>query len=358
MQGIMREYILTADIGATNTRIALYSTEIKLIELIEIKTDEIKNKESFVRIIKQKLKKIFSRLQATCIACAGPVNHKLNQVQLTNSHLLINSKHLNEQFKKENISCKDIYLLNDFEALGYGINKILNSSKSSQYSTKELTTIKKGKPVRLKTIALLGAGTGLGKSIAVYNKDKNIYQPFPSEGGHADFPIQNYYELQLAEFIRKQTNYTNLCYEDILSGKGIVHIYDFLYLKYEYNLKKEQLALKKKIDKADDKAALISKNRKTDFLCKETFRLFAKYYAICLRNLALETMPLSGIYIGGGIAAKNADIFNYLFIQEFEKHDVYRHLLKNIPIYLITDKTLSLYGCALYARQKSTSLIY
>ena len=60
MQGIMREYILTADIGATNTRIALYSTEIKLIELIEIKTDEIKNKESFVRIIKQKLKKIIT----------------------------------------------------------------------------------------------------------------------------------------------------------------------------------------------------------------------------------------------------------------------------------------------------------
>ncbi|MBI5392585.1 ROK family protein [Candidatus Woesearchaeota archaeon] len=345
----MQQYILTADIGATNARIAIYSTELKLIRLIEIKTNQIKDTQLFVRIIKQKLIKKTSTLLAVCIACAGPVDHKLNQVQLTNSKLLFDAKSLKTQFQKEKILCEKIFLLNDFEALGYGLNKIFNSQRIRNY---ELITIKKGKQVKNKTIALLGAGTGLGKSIAVYNLQSKMYQPLPSEGGHADFPIQNYFELQLADHIRKQTLHATICYEDLLSGKGIVNIYEFLYPKYQYMLKKEQLNLKKEIDNAKDKAALISMNKKTDFLCKETFKLFVKYYAISLRNLALETMPVSGIYIVGGIAAKNADIFNYLFVQEFETHDVCNELLKNLPIYLIMDKTLSLYGCALYAEKK------
>ena len=70
-----------------------------------------------------------------------------------------------------------------------------------------------------------------------------------------------------------------------------------------------------------------------------------KFYARAARNFALDTLARGGLYIAGGIAAKNRDSFSD-FMTEFVKNEVYKELLSNIPIYLITNYDISLIGSA------------
>jgi len=79
----------------------------------------------------------------------------------------------------------------------------------------------KGRERSLSTKALIGAGTGLGKSILIYDKHFKIYVPIPSEGGHGDFPIQNDFEIKLTKFIKEFRGISQpITYEELLSGRG------------------------------------------------------------------------------------------------------------------------------------------
>jgi glucokinase len=74
------------------------------------------------------------------------------------------------------------------------------------------------------------------------------------------------------------------------------------------------------------------------------------FYARCAKNIALDTLAMGGIYIAGGIAAKNKEIFQTEeFIQSFEASLKRSDVLKQIPIYLIVNYDVSLYGACLAA---------
>ena len=196
------------------------------------------------------------------------------------------------------------------------------------------------------TKAIIGAGTGLGKSILTYDDHFDAYIPIPSEGGHSDLPIENDFEFQLVEFVKKLRGISQpLSYEEVLSGRGLESIY--LFLRNSNRFKETQYT--QEIDNSMDKTPLISKNRKLDETCKEVFRLFTRFYARCAKNFVLDTLSRGGLYIAGGIAAKNLDIFSTEeFINEFENAFNRSDLLKEIPINVITNYNVSLYG-ACYA---------
>ena len=199
----------------------------------------------------------------------------------------------------------------------------------------------------LSTKAILGAGTGLGKSILVYDKHYNIYVPIPSEGGHGDFPAQNDFEIQLLEFIKELRGISQpITYEELLSGRGIESIYLFLQKLQQF----DATNYTEEIDNSQDKVNLISKYRQTDEICKETFRLFTRYYARCAKNFVLDTMATGGLYIAGGIASKNKEIFqSNEFLNEFENAYRRSDVLKKVPIYIILNYDVSLYGACLAA---------
>ena len=79
----------------------------------------------------------------------------------------------------------------------------------------------------------------------------------------------------------------------------------------------------------------------------DTYLLFTKLYAKCAKNLALDTISVGGIYVAGGIAAKNIEMFKQpIFVETFTKSHFHSELLKDIPVYVITDYKISLYGAA------------
>jgi glucokinase len=95
------------------------------------------------------------------------------------------------------------------------------------------------------------------------------------------------------------------------------------------------------------KANIIASYKETDACSKETFEKFARFYGRCARNFALEVLALGGVYIAGGIAAKNPDILQgESFLSEFLKHETMKFLLEKIPIYVVVDYNVSLYGAA------------
>ena len=127
---------------------------------------------------------------------------------------------------------------------------------------------------------------------------------------------------------------------DVLSGEGLENIYAFLRRGKRF----EETVFTKEIDKSKNKPELISKYRKVDKTCKETFGIFKIAYAKFAKNMALDALALGGVYIAGGIAPKNTDIFDREFIKIFEESHKMRHVLRKIPVYLITNCDVGLLG--------------
>ena len=335
-------YVLGADVGGTNTNIAIAgikNSKPSLLFSLDFKTQEL---ESMIPPIIETLayaeEKYNIMVGLACFGVAGPVSTR-DSIELTNVKFNINRDEIIEKTTLETVS-----IINDFEALGYGLNLLDTKNKMDLFEVRN----KKSQDYYLSsTKALIGAGTGLGKSVLIYDKNLDIFVPLPSEGGHGDFPPQNDFEMELVQFIKKSRLISQpLTYEELLSGRGIENIYLFLRNSKQFETTKHT----HEIDKVAERVSLISKYREIDETCKETFRLFTKYYARCAKNFVLDTMATGGLYIAGGIASKNKEIFNSEeFYNEFENAYRRRELLKEIPLYVITNYDLSLIGACLAA---------
>ncbi|MFZ0035559.1 MAG: glucokinase, partial [Sedimentisphaerales bacterium] len=100
----------------------------------------------------------------------------------------------------------------------------------------------------------------------------------------------------------------------------------------------------------EDKPALISKNAKDNKTCRDIMSLFVKMYGRFAGGLAIIFLALGGVYLAGGIVTKNEWLFSEdnLFMKNFETNynPNIRPLLKKIPVYIIKDYSISLYGAA------------
>ena len=184
----------------------------------------------------------------------------------------------------------------------------------------------------------MGAGTGLGKSILRWIDERDRYIPVASEGGHADCAVQTRLELDFIDFIRQEESRDcNISWEDVLSGYGIQRMYRFFSarngLSDGKNISPDEIFARR----SDDKRAW------------QTFELYTILYSRCAKNFALDSLCLGGLYVAGGIAAKNVQIFELpAFYAEFINCGKQAELLKNIPIWVIADYNVSLYGAAEY----------
>lgn len=326
------------DIGGTNTNIGVAGIQENKPELLfslEFNSSEL---DSITPVIVEALKysqeKYLIEITSACIGAAGVVSQKEGSVELTNVSWNVSLEKI-----LQNTSLKKVLILNDFQLIGYGLNIIKDG---------DLHIIRSVKNPEIKlTKAIIGAGTGLGKATVIYNEQLQAYIPIPSEGGHGDFPIISVEDQQLANFIKeKQGIQQPLTYEEVLSGRGLENIYLFLKEKNP-NLDSNYT---NEIDASSEKANLISKYKNVDEVCKETFKIFTRYYGRCAKNFVLDTMATGGLYIAGGIASKNKEIFTSNdFISEFENAYRRSDVLENTPIFLIENYDVSLYGACFAA---------
>ena len=328
------ETILVGDIGGTNSNFGIFAHTNKGLQLlfsIHIKSQKItKFIDAVQQVIKYVKEKYNISVKKCCFAAAGVPSEDRMRCKPTNLGFAIDAQ---EILDKTGLTCA--FIANDFEVIGYGFDGI---------DQKDLVLVNKGKPRREGTKAILGAGTGLGKCIMVYNKELGRYQPVASEGGHADFAAQDQLDIDLIEFIKDKEKLTcPVSWEDVLSGEGIKRMYQF------FVQKNQTVKANKKISHDGPHPDEIFNSRHLDEHAFKTFELYSIYYARCAKNFALDVLALGGVYIAGGIAAKNLPLFEQkCFLNEFTSCGKQQELLKNIPIYVITDYNVSLFGAASY----------
>lgn len=327
---------LVGDIGGTNANFGIFqhnNGKHILLSSIHFKSQEITN---FTDIIKQVIEyaktKYNINIQIACLASAGVVSANRDFSKPTNLKFTIDANDI-----KKNTSLKCVFLANDFEVIGYGLALI---------NPKDLVQVNKGISLHGTNKAIVGAGTGLGKCILLFDKYKDIYEPVASEGGHADFAAQSEIEYELVAFIKKEYQIScNISWEDVLSGTGIQRIYKF------FKMRNSNVTPSEYIKHNGLHPDEIFKSRFLDEHAWNTYETYAHFYARCAKNLALDALARGGIYIAGGIAAKNLELFEQeCFLSEFINCGKQQELLKSIPVYVITDYNVSLYGAAEYMR--------
>ena len=324
--------ILAGDIGGTKTNLALYTYKDGALE-IQVQHQFVSQKyQNFSDVIEEFISSYkIENIEAVCLGIAGPI---INGVcKTTNLPWTIDSKELQ-------IVCNTskVKLLNDLEATAYGM-LYLNEDEFVDVNPN-------GKKVDANR-AVIAAGTGLGEAILFYNGEN--YYPIGSEGGHCDFAAQNSLQDELLVWMRKR-HPEHVSVERLVSGIGIYTIYEFL---KEKNFAKESKIMLE-LNESDDKNAMVTKCAlEGDTLCTEAMKIFVEIYGAETGNLALKSLSLGGVYIGGGIAPK---ILPFLldgnFLNAFAAKGRFQETLINMQIKISLNQNTALLGSAHFAVDK------
>lgn len=276
-----------------------------------------------------------------CFSIAGPVIN--NTCNLTNLSWVLDSKRLQQDLK-----IPAVQLLNDFAAVGYGIPGLEEA---------DLLPLQVNPRQPDAPIAIIGAGTGLGEGFLIPQGDG--YRVFGTEGGHTDFAPRSELEFQLLKYLRDKLNIDRISVERVVSGMGIVAIYQFLRDR-QFMGESSDVATAIRTweaeaglsEKTVDPSAVIAvaAAEQADSLCKKTMELFMELYGTEAGNLALKLLPYGGLYIAGGVAAKNVPLMQSgIFIDAMTDKGRMRPLMEKIPVYLILNQSVGLLGAALCA---------
>ncbi len=317
--------VIAADVGGTKTHLALFKMTGKELSLIEEYKYDSQKYPSFGRIVKDFLKGK-PHVDRLSIGFAGPVLD--NSAKATNLAWMIDTLHL-----KEELNIDDVHILNDLEATAYGLAAL---------GKNDLIALEKGNPERKGNAAIIAPGTGLGEAGLFW--DGKQFHPFATEGGHTDFGTRKEIDIELFKYLRKK--YGHVSWERVVSGMGIFELYNFL---LQYKNVKELDWMEAKIAQGDPAAAVSFGAKNGCPISEETFQLFWRYLAEESANLALKLKATGGLFIAGGIAPKNLDVFNQqLFQRYFYEAGRLRPMLQEVPVHIVLNENTALFGAALY----------
>lgn len=312
--------ILSGDIGGTKT----------LLQIGEMDGDRcrIEREERFVSREFSSFDDLVERfiasdksIDAACFAVAGPVLHGIASV--TNLEWTIHEEDLSKRF---GIRC--VRIVNDFYAVARGV-PLLDQD--------DVVVLNEGNVDRTRPIAILGAGTGLGEAILL--PDIKGWRVVSSEGGHTDFAPTNQEQMELLTFLG--THHHHVSYERVVSGMGIRNIYEFLLSQRGEHL-----------PTVDDIPAHVSKlAEEGDPTALHAFEIFVDAYAAEASNLGLKVLAQGGVYLAGGIAAKNLERFtDGRFMNSFLHKGRFAQLVETFPVAVITNAEIGLRGAAAIAQ--------
>ena len=269
-------------------------------------------------------------IAAACFALAGPVSGR--RVKLTNLPWEVDADALAARFSIPRIS-----LINDFEAVGHGIAALLPG---------DLLALQPGAPQAQGVRVVVGAGTGLG--VAWLSWMNGGYAVHPSEGGHMDFAPTDATQYALLQYL--QQRHGHVSYERIVSGPGLVAIFEFL---RDSGLGSPSAQLIAAMGGGDAAEALARFAQQGDEpIAQKALDLFVRVYGAFVGNLALIALPRGGIYVAGGIAAKIAATMQRGdFMRAFHDKGLYTGLLETLPLHIVTNPQIGLLGASLIARR-------
>jgi glucokinase len=320
--------ILAGDIGGTHARLALFDVsggQYAPVSLTIFPSHEYRNLDAIAAKFVETAK---VHPEAACFGIAGPVVNR--RVEATNLPWTVDSQSVADQLQIRNVK-----LINDLEANAWGIPAL---------ATKDLVPLN-----RVATAsgnqAVISAGTGLGEAGMYW--DGSNYHVFACEGGHSDFAPRNDLEVELFRYLEKQ--FGHVSNERVLSGPGLVNVFDFL---RDSGRGAPPEWLREEIQKSDPAAAI--SRAATEGKCalaEQALDLFIAVYGAETGNLALKLLAIGGVFVGGGIAPKILSklVNGSAFMEAFVSKGRLRPLMETIPVKVIVNDETALLGAARYA---------
>ena len=319
--------ILAGDVGATKTLLGLFRRRSGGAAPIREAALPTADHASSAALLEEFASDDLRRVKHVVLGVAGPVADNL--AAQINLPWPVDGRKIERQMGVP------VTLLNDVEAMGWGISRLPPS---------KLRNLTRGKRRRDGDGALIAAGTGLG--MLRLRRRGDGFEPLAGEGGHQGFAPRDDLDVALFRSLRRRHDHVSL--ERILSGQGLATLYSFL---LEHGWDETCPTDVRAIDAAADRAAAIASAAAAgDRLAERAVEWFVSLYGAAAGDLALHSNAVAGVFVGGGIAIH---LLPFLagggFMEAFVDKGRLRPLVEKIPVRVILEPRVALLGAAAYA---------
>lgn len=327
--------LLAGDLGGTKTLLALFDDEGQELKKQRFASQQYPDFDAMVSAFLATVPPEWMP-QGMALGVAGPVANVEGgeTCDVTNLHYRIDGRAVKSRF-----GFSSVRLVNDFYAVAAAVSVLARGGSFPGLTLTALQALAQAEPGA--PIAVLGAGTGLGEALIAFSDGRPVI--LPTEGGHSDFAPHDELELALWRYLARR-HPDHISQERLVCGPGIATLYSFF---RDENVVKESAQVAAEIAKSDDPAKVISQHAlaKTDPLCEAVMQRFVMLYGAEAGNLALKSLARGGVYLAGGIAAKNLPLFTSgLFLSHFVAKGRFAKLLSTIPVFVVQGEDIGLYG--------------
>lgn len=300
----MSRLSLVADVGGTNTRVAL-------ADGINIRHDSVRRfinarHTGIASLMELFLSESGERVDGACVAVAGPVANGVGR--LTNLDWGIDRAQL-AAVTGAGVTA----VINDLQAQGFALGHI------------PLRQIIAGRAA-MDTSSQLVVGVGTGFNSSPVNRTEHGVIVLPSETGHVTLPVRTEDQARVARHIEGIHGIATV--EEVLSGRGMTAIHT---------------CLTGTPRPTSELIPLIGQ----DEAATATARLFVEFLGSVVGNLALTHLPFGGIALCGGMSRALAPHLGTLgFAEAMHDKGRFSDFVEAFPVSVVEDDYAALTGCA------------
>lgn len=303
--------LLVADVGGTNTRVALVRDGHRISGLRRYQNDDFGSFDAV--LVRYTLDQgLPSALAGCCIAVAGPVTS--TQAKLTNRGWTFDAAAI-----AATLGAGRVHLINDLAALGYSLPDL---------GPDQLSVLRASRGAGTLNTQSLVVGMGTGFNICVVKATPGGPVVVEAELGHACLPASVARVLEEA-LGTEAAQFATI--EDLLSGRGLSQVY----------------SVRSGGDEKGGAQILAAYDPQVQDPIARTTELIARLLGLLSRELVFQYLPFGGIHFAGGVArGVLGSAAQPLFLEALNTPGPFAEHVALVPILLITDDAAALIGAA------------
>lgn len=314
----MSSRTLVADIGGTNTRVALANDRI--VDQNTVRRFSNADAADFATVLRRYLEETqidAGTLDGACAAGAGPVQH--GAVTLTNLDWRISPEIL-----QDTLGTSHVAVLNDLQAQGFAVGY-------AAQGTVDTLTPGASDP-QSQTKLVVGVGTGFNAAPIFETAAGRMVMP--SESGHIALPELDDATSKVIAYLEEKYGFPSV--EEALSGRGLT-----------------QVDAAVNDTEGRDAPALMADLEAGDASAADAIRTVVALLGAVVGDLALITLPFGGISLVGGVTGHLAPWFEpFGLLDAMRAKGRFGNFMEQFGVEVVTDDYAALTGCAVHLSGK------
>lgn len=313
---------LLADIGGTNTRVALAEgATVRADTIRRYPNAEYKARgQDIAQILRDYLAVTGAEVQGVCVAAAGPVEDGV--ARMTNLDWEMDAAKLTVAS-----GARRVAILNDLQAQGHALGHVAAGN---------LRPVIEGPQNPGGSMLVVGLGTGVNAA-PVHGHGAGRVVP-ASECGHVNMPVRNDETFRLMRFVEgllaARGEVPHCGTEEVLAGRGLGNLYAFAASEAGGPGGLQSAEVLRLLEAGDPVAS-------------HAARLYVQILAQMLADLALIHLPWGGLYLIGGMSrAMTPHFARFGLTESFREMRRVDLLTKDFSVTVVEDDYAALTGCA------------